>query len=393
MRRIIALLTIFAAASLGVSALQAAEKPAGSIKVFLLVGQSNMQGKGAAKHIEHLIADPKTKAEFQHLMKNGEHVVRDDVWIWYLDKYGDLSVGYGSGNPRKGPSIGPELGFGHVVGDRFDERVLLIKCAWGGKSMKRDFLSPGFDLPSDEALKEELEKKKKKSPDATMEEVKEAYGKNYRETLAHTREVLGNIKKYFPEYRGEGYEIAGMVWLQGWNDLVGSGNPLYAEQLAQFIRDMRKELKTPDLPVVIGESGQGGPFTDEKGRQSGKAMIRKAQAAVAEMSEFKGTVKFVETAVFHDPRIAELNAMYGQCGRAVYLEKRRRAKEAGDESNHRKVKLDEATLEKFWKPWRDVEDEWNKIGADQGYHFFGSGKLFYQMGDAFGKAMVELLEK
>ncbi|MGD2176149.1 MAG: hypothetical protein PVJ27_12150, partial [Candidatus Brocadiaceae bacterium] len=89
---------------------------------------------------------------------------------------------------------------------------------------------------------------------------------------------------------------------------------------------------------------------------------------------------------------AEICAVYNDCKHAVYLERKRQAKEAG-EPDHRKIKLDDATIEKLWEPWAQVEPEWEKVGGDQGYHFFGSGKLFYQMGDAFGKAMVELLEE
>ena len=33
--------------------------------------------------------------------------------------------------------IGPELGFGWVVGDAFEEPVLLIKLAWGEKFGRR----------------------------------------------------------------------------------------------------------------------------------------------------------------------------------------------------------------------------------------------------------------
>ena len=60
------------------------------------------------------------------------------VQIWYLGRKGNLSPEFGF---RKG-FIGPELGFGHIVGNAFDEPVLLIKLAWGGKSLAKDFRSP-----------------------------------------------------------------------------------------------------------------------------------------------------------------------------------------------------------------------------------------------------------
>ena len=51
---------------------------------------------------------------------------------------GPLAPGFGS----RDDAIGPELGFGHVVGEHLDEQVLLIKVAWGGKSLAVDFRPP-----------------------------------------------------------------------------------------------------------------------------------------------------------------------------------------------------------------------------------------------------------
>ena len=49
-----------------------------------------------------------------------------------------ITVGYGARNDR----IGPELQFGHVIGDYFENQVFLIKTAWGGKSLAKDFRPP-----------------------------------------------------------------------------------------------------------------------------------------------------------------------------------------------------------------------------------------------------------
>ena len=120
----------------------------GPVKVFILSGQSNMEGKAAAYTLDAVINDPKTRDEFKHLKKDGEWVKRDDVWVTFLDnpgrggfpKHGPLTVGYGSektirdadGKKLPHPGIGPELGIGQVLGDHFDEQVLLIKASWGG---------------------------------------------------------------------------------------------------------------------------------------------------------------------------------------------------------------------------------------------------------------------
>ena len=74
--RFVACLVIVALIAAAASA--ADKKP---VKVFLLVGQSNMQGKGSAKHLEELVkSDPK---KYGHLMKDGKWVKRDDVWIYF----------------------------------------------------------------------------------------------------------------------------------------------------------------------------------------------------------------------------------------------------------------------------------------------------------------------
>ena len=51
--------------------------------------------------------------------------------------------------------IGPELGFGWVMGKNMPQQVLLIKTCWGGRNVKRDFLPPSGDMPPAEQLDKE----------------------------------------------------------------------------------------------------------------------------------------------------------------------------------------------------------------------------------------------
>jgi hypothetical protein len=256
-----------------------AEPPAkGPVKVFILAGQSNMQGAGAIRGnlernkgkggLEYLVKDPATADRFKHLIdKKGDWLVRDDVWIWYFDRKGGLTVGYGARKDR----IGPELQFGHVVGDRYKNQVLLIKIAWGGKSLARDFRPPG-----------------------SGGEV----GPCYKELFGHVHDVLDNLKTHFPEYDGQGYEIVGFGWHQGWNDRVNQGfNDAYEKNLANFIRDVRKELAIEKLPFVIAETGMSG----HKETHPRALSLMQAQAAVAKYDEFKGNVAFVGTRDFYRP--------------------------------------------------------------------------------------------
>ena len=108
-----------------------AEEP---VKIYILAGQFNMQGKGpiegdGSNSLRYMLNnDP--KKEFQSLVNdNGEWVERNDVWVhydlypWGGLRHGPLKPGYGS----TAGQIGPELGFGHVIGDATEEQVLLIQ--------------------------------------------------------------------------------------------------------------------------------------------------------------------------------------------------------------------------------------------------------------------------
>ncbi len=250
----------------------------GPVKVFILAGQSNMEGAGAIRgstdrnggkgSLEYLVKDPATADRFKHTVdEKGDWVVRDDVWIWYLGRKGGLSAGYGSRDDR----IGPEFQFGHVMGDHFDNQVLLIKTAWGGKSLAKDFRPP-----------------------SSGGEV----GPYYTEMIQHVKNVLANLQKEFPDYDGRGYEIAGFGWHQGWNDGCSHGPVAeYEKNMVNFIRDVRKELGVKDLPLVIANSGFGG-WNQKIDRRLG---IMKAQASAAERPEFKGTAACVETRGFFRP--------------------------------------------------------------------------------------------
>jgi hypothetical protein len=249
----------------------------GPVKVFILAGQSNMEGAGAIKgsqrnggkgSLEYLVKDPNTARQFAHVVdKEGKWVVRDDVWIWYLGRKGGLTAGFGARQDR----IGPEFQFGHVMGDHYDNQVLLIKTAWGGKSLAKDFRPP-----------------------SSGGEV----GPYYTEMLKHVKDVLANLKTHFADYDGKGCEIAGFGWHQGWNDGCSANMVAeYERNMANFIRDVRKDLGVKDLPFVIADSGFGGR-NQKVDRRLG---IRKAQAAVAKYPEFKGTVFTVETQDFFRP--------------------------------------------------------------------------------------------
>lgn len=248
----------------------------GAVKVFVLAGQSNMEGHGRIASeanegrgsLERLAKGPNADPRFAKLVDaSGEWIARDDVKIWYLDRKGDLRPGFGF---REG-FIGPELGFGQVVGEAFEEPVLLIKLAWGGKSLAQDFRPP-----------------------SSGGEV----GPYYQEVIEKTKQVLTEAPALFPELADKRFELAGFGWHQGWNDRIDQAfNDEYEKNLANLIRDVRKDLAAPALPFVIAESGMSGR---EEAHPRALSLM-KAQAAVAEYEEFRGNVAFVGTRDFFRP--------------------------------------------------------------------------------------------
>jgi alpha-galactosidase len=214
-------------------------------------------------------------------------------------------------------------------------------------------------------------------PERTFEAHKDGYGSDYRNVLSETKKVLGDIKTYFPDYDPEqGYEIAGFIWFQGWNDAIGAGNPDYVEQMAHFIRDMRKDLKAPKMPFVIGELGTDGP---EAG--GWVATFRKQQAEIAALEEFNGNVMLAKTAQYWPPANEEMQGKWDAFRAAAKVN----SEKAADDP----TRLDSGQF--FNKHWVQKYKAQLSFNSDKRYHYKGSGACYYQMGASMGNAMVELL--
>ena len=384
----------------------------GPIKVFILAGQSNMVGKGYPEPIAWQVTQEKYRRRYTHFIKDGDYKafakkaaettdasipwnrqqttvylwsVRGDVWVSYREDYGALTVGFGGGKNI----FGPEYNFGHVMGDYYDEQVLIIKTAWGGRALARGFLSPSSMLTDAEYAKlaveqnkesaawnagekEKIEaynkkiieqnktaKKKQKLRTfkprkiVTSAEYKDQFGKDYRMMLSEVRQCLNALGRRFSGYKDQGYEIKGFVWFQGWNDQYNQRWLSYEKNMANFIRDVRKDFKAPKMPFVIGQMGHGGLLPDKK--DSPREHIKKAQAAVPNYPEFKGNTLCVRTDKFWD---MDAHAIITGPG-----------------------------------GWSKDIKKWRRFGNDHGYHYYGSPWTFAQIGTAFGKGMIELLKQ
>ena len=261
------------------------------VQVFILAGQSNMVGHGKADdghdNVKGAIGSLRYQVEhdpnnYGHLVNaDGSWKTRDDVKVWWRDSdinapraviKGNLKIGYAqSRNPGW---FGPEYGFGWTVADYVKLPVLIIKAAWGGKSLNVDFRPP--------------------SAAAARGGVGGPY---YTGMITNVHDVLDHLDTEFPEWKGKGYRIAGFGWNQGYNDRVekvASAN--YEANLVDLIKDLRAEFGNAKLPVSITTTGQEpapapAPFSE----------VELAQLAVANPAKypaFKGNVKTTDTRPF-----------------------------------------------------------------------------------------------
>ena len=120
-------------------------------------------------------------------------------------------------------------------------------------------------------------------------------GYEYRAMVEGTHKVLKNLDKIVPDYAGQGYELAGFAWFQGHKD-SGSSKEEYEGHLVNLIRDLRKEFKAPDMKVAVATVGFEGFELPESWQG-----VHAAQMAVGDPKqhpEFAGNVTSVDTRAF-----------------------------------------------------------------------------------------------
>lgn len=378
--------------------------PAKPLKVFILAGQSNMQGHASVETFDYIGDDPATAPMLKQMRgADGEPRVLENVWISSIgclgdaysdltEKTGKLTAGFGAPENK----IGPEFTFGITLEKRLGEPILLIKTAWGGRSLHTDFRPPsaGPYVPTPEEAKRWVEKPERKT------RTEAATGVFYREMVAHVKKVLADPKRVCPAYdEKQGFELAGFIWLQGFNDLVSSETyppkpgervrdySKYGVWLADLIRDLRKDLAAPRLPVVIGVLGVDGL----KANDHTKA-FRTAMAAPAALPEFQGTVVAIETAPFWSEELGAIAEKKEKVSQMAHLLRSKNKKEANadgtmtEQQQREYVKAYEA---KIISPAEAAA--WKRGASNGGYHYLGCAKTFALMGQAFAEANLALL--
>lgn len=387
------------------------------LKVFILAGQSNMEGHARIETFDYIGDDPATAPLLKQMRgADGKPVVCDHVWISYYTGMGDsngegfgkLTAGYGSRQKpnEDGGKIGPEFTFGLTLDGKLKEPVLIIKTAWGGKSLHTDFRPPSAgpyvlsewqkeNYPKQEGhgIPKDFEKWK-------ADKLKET-GVYYRLMIEHVKRVLSNPKRVCPAYDpAVGYEIAGFVWLQGWNDMVdshvypqpkkGDAAPRFAEYsevLSQFIRDVRRDLSAPNMPFVIGVMGVGGA-------KAGPDVVafREAMTAPSLLPEFKANVTAVPTAPFWSEELGAIDEKHGKVRQmSYYLDSKHKDHPNADGSMTSEQKRE--YLKKFETDLISPAEValWKRGASNAGYHYLGCAKTFALMGKAFAEANLAML--
>lgn len=383
----------------------AASKP---LKVYILVGQSNMQGHARVTTIDYIGDDPAT-AHLHKLMvgEDGQPVTAGRVWIADITgrganngvTTGKLTTGFGARSTptQTADKIGPEYAFGLTMQEAYDGPILIIKAAWGGKSLHIDYRSPSAGQYVLNQHETEKFTKQGKDVKQLAAEKAEASGHYYRLMMEHVKSTLADPGKVVSGYdKDAGYEIGGFVWFQGFNDLVfgdvypnrnepgGYGD--YSKWMSMFIKDVRKDLDQPQMPFVIGVLGVGGPVDPSDARSKPKKHFREAMALPAKQMK---NVVAVDTAVYWDQKLDAIDKKRGQVKQMAHLLRTKNKNHANADGSMTKEQQ-KAYLDKYRAELISPKEQtlWDRGASNQGYHYLGSAKTLSQIGEAFANALL-----
>ncbi len=175
--------------------------------VILLGGQSNASGCASDEYLKRNVGEEKY-SEYD----NGY----DNVYINYYVTDNNISGGFVRAKTRQGELggfFGSELGLAEGLhAEHPDEAFFIIKCAWGGSNLFKQWLSPsGFGKTG------EMYKKFVAFVDASVE---------------------------YLASKGYDVKIEGMCWMQGESDSFSTNHAKdYEANLKSLIKDLRKRYK------------------------------------------------------------------------------------------------------------------------------------------------------
>jgi hypothetical protein len=281
------------------------------VQVFILLGQSNMVGLGKVTGPDgSLDFAVKNKKKYPHLVDAaGNWSERADVRNVrvMVGRSGGMQLFNNEFLKVTGKSMGPEYGIGHPLGDAVEAPVMLLKSCIGNRSLGWDLLPPGSeryvfegkvyagykDRPDTWAA--DAAKGTGTTPppwvDKAGKPIEWYAGKQYDDDTANAKKVLAELGKYYPGAKA--YEVAGFFFWQGEKDGGNAGHAAkYEENLVRFIKQLRKDFAAPDAKFVLATLGEA-----TKGSTGNGGKILEAQLAVdgatGKYPEFKGNVATV----------------------------------------------------------------------------------------------------
>lgn len=286
-----------------------------TLKVFLMCGQSNMEGDGYAHQegddwlakigypdstaLEFLVNHPdyrkkldaKTYSMLAAFSADWLSKPRSDAWAIHMDcgsgkpfrvqnttqsgratwkrREAPLQPGFGR-NANDFCRFGPELGLGHYLGERLKSPLYFYKSDRGGTALATAWRPPS------------AAKKRGGDIGSAFTNTIRTF-KAFLKTLDADLAADGKLNKY---NGATGVEVCAFVWLQGWNDAINAGRRKeYKDNLLDLVRDVRSELGLPKLPAVIVESADN----------NAEMNVARKAAVAALNKEQRGSAVFVPT--------------------------------------------------------------------------------------------------
>ena len=267
------------------------------VKVFILLGQSNMLGFGKIDGGDGSLKHAATEKDLYPYLVDaeGEWTVRKDVRNVFIvgSGFNETVNGWMTGGEGNAGKIGPEIGIGYVMGELFDAPVMILKVCIGNRSLGWDLLPPSVKAYEYDG---KLQPGYGETPETAGSGKKDTSGawyagKQWDTDIGNAQTVLENLSDYYPGAKD--YEVAGFFWWQGDKDMR---NPAhfnnYEKHLEHLLKDLRKEFNCPDAPLVTASLGQ-----TAKDAGGGQGAILDAMESFSKNKdpEFDGKVGFVYT--------------------------------------------------------------------------------------------------
>ncbi|MSU27399.1 MAG: sialate O-acetylesterase [Pedosphaera sp.] len=288
------------------------------VQVFILLGQSNMVGAGKVKggdgSLEFAV---KEKKKYPYLVQeDGQWTERQDVrFVRYMSGKGPLNNEWMT---VKGGSLGPEYGLGHPLGNAINAPVMILKSCIGNRALGWDLLPPGserreFVIKDKAGVEKKLvyagykdkpefwemdpAKGLKTEPapwvDKAGKPIDWYAGKQWDSDIGDAKKALADLEKHYPGAKG--YEVAGFFFWQGERDAGNAGHAAhYEKNLVHFIKSLRKEFNAPAAKFVLGTLGEAVKGSSGPGGQVLEAHLA-VDGTTGKYPEFKGNVATIYT--------------------------------------------------------------------------------------------------